>query len=523
MRLRKELHQMKNKLILVACIFLSVGLAYLFPAMEQTKSYDTPLSYAQDTGNEDSLLVQKKQEVLVEPQVVSKLYLKDQLIGVLSNEETLKETLDVVYKRDYEAYFPDTEVGLGEDVYIVQEQSYFKYQDIDEQIMNYLSNNNLFSVLTNKVQFSNGAVIYVKSVDDFLHARERFLLNFISKGAYDTLKANQVPTSLTTFGEQELSLEVLEEMTMTQGLAPQNKILMTEDDILEFLSYGYGTNKIYYTVKPYDTVEGVARQARTGIDAQQLISINPGILKSEDQVLAVGQKLNITYFDSPLTVVVVKERLAEERVYPESTKYIYDNNLPWGTRIVETKEVIGKRNVRYHDTYTNGVLTSGEEVSSLTTIQPVQEVIRVGTVNSGDYNDFINPGTGQFRFPVKNPRITCRWGCYAGHQAIDIQDRYNRYGNCYAADAGVVIKNSYDSLGGYSIQINHGNGYYTYYGHFRERSAVKVGTFVEKGQMIGKIGMTGVATGPHVHFEVWTGGRPYSGGRRINPCSVLGC
>ncbi|MDD6466741.1 MAG: M23 family metallopeptidase [Erysipelotrichaceae bacterium] len=515
---------MKNKLVLVIGIFLSVVLAYIFPAMEQTKSYDTAISYAQDTGSEDTLLVQKKQEILSEPHIVSKIYLKDQLIGVLTNEETLKNTLKEVYKRDYEVNFPNTEVGLGEDVYIVQEQSYIKYQDIDEEIMNYLSNNNLFSILTNKVQFSNGAVIYVKNAEDFVNARERFLLNFISKGAYDALKLNQTPTALTTFGEQELSLEVLEKMTITQGLAPQNKILMTDDDILEFLNYGYGTTKTYYTVKPYDTVEGVARQARTGIDAQQLISINPGVLKSEDQVLSVGQKLNVTYFNSPLTVVVVKERLAEEIVYPEPTKYIYDNTLPAGRRVVVSKEVIGKRNVRYYDTYTNGILTSGEEVSSLTTVQPVQEIIRVGVYNEEDYNEIIGGGSGQFRWPVQNPRITCRWGCYAGHQAIDIQNRYNLYGNCYASDAGVVIKNSYDSIGGYSIQIDHGNGYYTYYGHFRERSAVKVGAHVEKGQMIGKIGATGYATGPHVHFEVWVGGRPYtSGARRINPCSVLGC
>ena len=156
-------------------------------------------------------------------------------------------------------------------------------------------------------------------------------------------------------------------------------------------------------------------------------------------------------------------------------------------------------------------------------MQAVQEVVRVGTKGSGNYNQFItNGGSGQFWYPVKNPRITCRWGCYSGHYAVDFQDRYNVWGNCFASDAGWVSTNSYDSVGGYHVTIDHRNGYYTYYGHFREKSALKVGQYVEKGQMVGKIGMTGYATGPHVHFEIWIG-KPYRGGYRVNPCNILGC
>ena len=51
------------------------------------------------------------------------------------------------------------------------------------------------------------------------------------------------------------------------------------------------------------------------------------------------------------------------------------------------------------------------------------------------------------------------------------------------------------------VQINHGNGYSTRYGH-NEKVLVKVGQTVKKGQALSLMGSTGRSTGPHVHFEV---------------------
>jgi murein DD-endopeptidase MepM/ murein hydrolase activator NlpD len=56
------------------------------------------------------------------------------------------------------------------------------------------------------------------------------------------------------------------------------------------------------------------------------------------------------------------------------------------------------------------------------------------------------------------------------------------------------------------VEVNHGNGYVTRYGHAKE-VLVKVGETVKKGQKIALMGNTGRSTGPHVHFEVWVDGR----------------
>jgi murein DD-endopeptidase MepM/ murein hydrolase activator NlpD len=69
-----------------------------------------------------------------------------------------------------------------------------------------------------------------------------------------------------------------------------------------------------------------------------------------------------------------------------------------------------------------------------------------------------------------------------------------------AAGDGKVIKSAYDKYNGHHVFIKHGEKYTTKYLHFRKR-AVKVGDTVKQGQTVGYLGSTGLASGPHVHYE----------------------
>ncbi len=101
---------------------------------------------------------------------------------------------------------------------------------------------------------------------------------------------------------------------------------------------------------------------------------------------------------------------------------------------------------------------------------------------------------------------------YKTHTGIDINAGEGT--NILAANKGTVILAGWQNGYGNTVIVDHGGGITTLYGHC-SRLLVGVGKTVAAGDIIAKVGHTGLATGPHLHFEVRKGGVP------VNPLDYV--
>ena len=195
-------------------------------------------------------------------------------------------------------------------------------------------------------------------------------------------------------------------------------------------------------------------------------------------------------------------RNTEQEQYTKAVSFdvaYYDDETVYaGSSEVVTEGAAGEKLITEKMVYINGKEQSRQVVGTVTTIEPVTEVIAVGTAP--------RPKTASFGFYIWPAQgvLTSAFGPRTGfgssnHQGIDIAGFYGD--DLVAADGGeVILAESYFGYG-LLVQVLHDNGDITYYGHCSE-ILVQVGERVYQGQVIAHMGKTGVANGVHCHFEL---------------------
>ncbi len=140
-------------------------------------------------------------------------------------------------------------------------------------------------------------------------------------------------------------------------------------------------------------------------------------------------------------------------------------------------------------------------------VQPVQELGKLMNTQAALFSDIpslwpIKGGIGHISMAFGQNRhpITGQWYIHTG---IDLST--GRKGDPIMATAdGQVITVASDSGWGNYVLVKHKHGFFTRYAHL-DSFRVTIGEHVQKGQIIGYIGNTGISTGPHLHYEVHIG------------------
>ncbi len=203
---------------------------------------------------------------------------------------------------------------------------------------------------------------------------------------------------------------------------------------------------------------------------------------------------------SPLVTVVARaEETAREEI-PFERQVRENRDMLYGrTRVVQQGEN-GLREVEYRIVAVNGVEAEREVLDTRTITEPRPEIMERGSARVVNSVRLVIPG-GRISSP-----FGWRWGRM--HQGIDVALAHGTPVRA-AGDGTVTYAGWYGGYGN-MVEISHGNGVTTRYGH---QSAINVseGDRVQMGNTIGRVGSTGVSTGPHLHFEI----RIY--GEAVNP------
>ena len=225
------------------------------------------------------------------------------------------------------------------------------------------------------------------------------------------------------------------------------------------------------------------------------IQLVPGVyytssIHSADEAIAALQAVpeylqvktvDVEEYDEEIPVAVVEQ---------ESSDY-YE-----GIRRVLQRGRAGSQHVVAQVTRIDGVEVERTPLETTVLEEMVPQIELVGTKEVTAKIGQV--GSGQWTFPVPN---CIGGGTYAGHRGYDFRAPYGS--PIYACEAGTVIKAEYHWSWGNYVLIDHHNGLYSLYAHCSSLAA-SVGQQVARGQLIGYVGMTGTATGNHLHLEVWS-------------------
>ncbi len=467
-------------------------------------------------------------KILSSPRTLYRVYLKGESLGLIESKKELEKYINKE-QNEIKKKYNVKKVYAPEDLDIEKETTYSNNVKSIKKIYEEIKDISPFTVKgyiiklkgldttdasTGKKIKGKTQTLYVIDKEIFTNSIENTAKSFVSEEDYDNY-ANDTQKEIKDTGKIVENISIQNKITIKKGNIPvDKKIYQTEEELSKYLLFGTTEDQSTYTVQAGDTISDVAFNNKES--TQEFLIANPD-LKDENSLLSPGQTVKIGIL-KPQISVEEQDHVVELETQNYTTETRYDNDKNVGYEEVIQKGVTGQNKVTKKIQKINGETTSTVNVSTEVIKEAVNEIIVKGgkqsSYSGGGYGSVV-PTKGQWGWPATCSSVSSpfgyRWGTL--HDGTDIAGC--GYGsNIFAAQSGTVVQSSYKYDNGQYITIDHHNGYYTMYAHLSARYA-SVGTYVEKGQVIGAMGQTGFATGVHLHFGMWYG-YPYRGGRALN-------
>lgn len=402
------------------------------------------------------------------------VYLGSEKIGTTRSEEDI-ETIVAFLQADLSNTYK-AEIVLDKEVRFepthAKETEIISNADFNDLLKSKIS----FLVAAHSLVIDGGEVGTVKTLED-------------AEMILDTIKEPYIMNEDENTNIKEVSL--LEDVKIVTKEVSFNE-LKAPEELIEKIKDG-GEEKKIHTIEVGENFWTIAKIY--GLNPYDIEAANP----DKDQMkLKPGDEINLVMAKSLITVTTV-----EEVEYTEDINFevIVETNDSMFTNEKKTKVegAKGKSKIVANEIKHNGVLVEKEILNEEIIKEPINAVVIKGTKELPK-----TAATGVLMMPTRG-RISSRYGARWGrtHRGLDIAAPTGT--SIKAADGGTVTFSGYKNALGYMVEINHGNGLVTRYGHC-SKLLVKKGEKVYKGQEIAKVGNTGNSTGPHLHLEVLKNG-----------------
>ena len=331
--------------------------------------------------------------------------------------------------------------------------------------------------------------------------RNRFFVHKVSVKSGDTLSGILTPQDLTGTDILEIA-KLLKKKAGINGLKADCDIVKiirnSEDEPVQKITIQSGSWK----KTEFTKTNGTWSCQTIEIPKETFIVRRDGEIKDGDSFYVAGIRANI----------------------PESILMDAYDLLAFEMDFERDMRAGQKFSILYEENHSDGkFVDTGSVIALKFDTGASRGLLKMYRYNKGYYDE---NGMGAIkslkRTPINNSRVTSSFsynrkhpvlGYSRAHKGVDF--RASTGTPIPAAGSGRVVRRGNGNGYGNYIQIRHNATYQTLYAHMsRFQNGVTVGTQVRQGQIVGYVGATGIATGPHLHYEI------IKDGVKVNPMTV---